>query len=112
MKNNIDFLEKCGEVTMVKNFTIVQTQNSVGAAKDATLYDLQVFNKLAMQLRTDAAMEIRSKFSDILVEIETTGQYNVQKQDPSYMIEDPIERSKHGLKSKKRNELWKLKRKR
>ena len=83
---------------MVKNFTIVQTQNSVGAVKDTTLYDLQVFNKLAMQLRTDAAMEIRSKFSDVLVEIETTGQYNVQKRDPSYMIEDPIERAKAWIK--------------
>ena len=93
-KNNIDFLEKWGEVTVVKNFTIVQTQNNAGAVNDTTLYDLQVFNKLAMQLRTDAAMEIRSKFSDVLVEVETTGQYNVQKQDPSYMIEDPIERAK------------------
>ena len=98
VKNNIDFLEKWGEVTMVKNFTIVQTQNSVGAVKDTTLYDLQVVNKLAMQLRTDAAMEIRSKFSDVLVEVETTGQYNVQKQDPSYMIEDPIERAKAWIK--------------
>ena len=98
VKNNIDFLEKWGEVTIVKNLTIVQTQNSAGAVKDTTLYDLQVFNKLAMQLRTDAAMEIRSKFSDILVEIETTGQYNVQKQDPSYMIEDPIERAKAWIK--------------
>ena len=26
VKNNIDFLEKWGEVTMVKNFTIVQTK--------------------------------------------------------------------------------------
>lgn len=94
VKNNVDFLVKWGEVTIVKNLTIVQTQNSVGAVKDTTLYDLQVFNKLAMQLRTDAAMEIRNKFSDILVEIETTGQYNVQRQDPSYMIEDPIERAK------------------
>ena len=98
VKNNIDFLEKWGEVTMVKNFTIVQTQNSVGAVKDTTLYDLQVFNKLAMQLRTDAAMEIRNKFSDVLVEVETTGQYNVQKHDPSYMIEDPIERAKAWIK--------------
>ena len=98
VKNNVDFLVKWGEVTIVKNLTIVQTQNSVGAVKDTTLYDLQVFNKLAMQLRTDAAMEIRNKFSDILVEIETTGQYNVQKQDPSYMIEDPIERAKAWIK--------------
>ena len=29
--NNIDFLEKWGEVTMGKNLLIVKTQNSVGA---------------------------------------------------------------------------------
>lgn len=98
VRNNIDFLEKWGEVTMGKNLLIVKTQNSVGAMKDTALYDLQVFNKLAMQLRTDAAMEIRNKFSDILVEVETTGQYNIQKQDPSYMIEDPIERAKAWIK--------------
>ena len=78
VRNNVNFLEKWGEVTMAKNFVIVKMQNSAGAVKDTTLYDLQVFNKLAMQLRTDAAMEIRNKFSDILVEIETTGQYNAK----------------------------------
>lgn len=78
VKNNVDFLVKWGEVTDCKNLHTVQTQNNVGAVNDTTLYDLQVFNKLAMQLRTDAAMEIRSKFSDILVEIETTGQYNAK----------------------------------
>ena len=98
VKNNVDFLVKWGEVTDCKNLHTVKTQNNVGAVNDTTLYDLQVFNKLAMQLRTDAAMEIRNKFSDILVEIETTGQYNVQKQDPSYMIEDPIERAKAWIK--------------
>ena len=78
VKNNVDFLVKWGEVTDCKNLHTVQTQNNVGAVNDTTLYDLQVFNKLAMQLRTDAAMEIRSKFSDILVQVETTGQYNVK----------------------------------
>ena len=98
VKNNVDFLIKWGEVTDCKNLQSVQMQNNSGAISDLTLYDLQVFNKLAMQLRTDAAMEIRSKFSDILVEIETTAQYNVQKHDPSYMIEDPIERAKAWIK--------------
>ena len=78
VKNNVDFLIKWGEVTDCKNLQSVQMQNNSGAISDLTLYDLQVFNKLAMQLRTDAAMEIRSKFSDILVEIETTGQYNAK----------------------------------
>ena len=98
VKNNVDFLIKWGEVTDCKNLQSVQMQNNSGAISDLTLYDLQVFNKLAMQLRTDAAMEIRNKFSDVLVEVETTGQYNVQKHDPSYMIEDPIERAKAWIK--------------
>ena len=94
VKNNVDFLVKWGEVTIVKNLTIVQTQNSAGAVKDTTLYDLQVFNKLAMQLRTDAAMEIRNKFSDILVEIETTGQYNAIKLDRKTQLQLAIINSK------------------
>ena len=99
VKNHVDFLVKWNEVQVVKNLTTWKmTYENSNLTQDVTLYDLQVFNKLAMQLRTDAAMEIRSKFSDILVEIETTGQYNAQKQDPSYMIEDPIERAKAWIK--------------
>lgn len=111
VKNNVDFLVRWGEVTVVKNLTTVKTQNNAGAMNDTTLYDLQVFNKLAMQLRTDAAMEIRSKFSDILVEIETTGKYNVQKQDPSYMIEDPIERAKAWIKEQEEKRALEAKKK-
>ena len=73
-KNHVDSLIEWGALTVVKNLITVQTQNNAGAVNDTIFYDLEVFNKLAMQLRTDAAMEIRSKFSDILVEIETTGQ--------------------------------------
>lgn len=40
------------------------------------------------------AVRVRKAFNDVIVKVETTGQYNVQKQDPSYMIEDPIERAK------------------
>ena len=99
VKNHVDFLVKWNEVQVVKNLTTWKmTYENSNLTQDVTLYDLQVFNKLAMQLRTDAAMEIRSKFSDILVEVETTGRYNVQKQDPSYMIEDPIERAKAWIK--------------
>ena len=98
VRNNVNFLIKWGELTVAKNLATVKMSSGSGAVNDTTLYDLQLFNKLAMQLRTDAAMEIRSKFSDVLVEIETTGQYNVQKRDPSYMIEDPIERAKAWIK--------------
>ena len=94
VKNNVDFLIKWGEVTDCKNLQSVQMQNNSGAISDLTLYDLQVFNKLAMQLRTDAAMEIRSRFSDILVEIETTGQYNAIQLDRKTQLQLAIINSK------------------
>lgn len=79
VKNHVDFLVKWNEVQVVKNLTTWKmTYENSNLTQNVTLYDLQVFNKLAMQLRTDAAMEIRSKFSDILIEIETTGQYNAK----------------------------------
>lgn len=87
VRNNVNFLIKWSEVTVAKNLATVQISSSSGAVNDTTLYDLQVFNKLAMQLRTDAAMEIRSKFSDILVQVETTGQYNTQPAVPHTYLE-------------------------
>lgn len=79
VKNHVDFLVKWNEVQVVKNLTTWKmTYENSNLTQDVTLYDLHVFNKLAMQLRTDAAMEIRSKFSDILVQVETTGQYNAK----------------------------------
>ena len=87
VNQNVEFLKKWKEITMAKNFAIVKLKNSVGAVKETQIYDLTVFNKLAMQLRTDAAMEIRSKFSDILVEVETTGSYNTQPAVPQTYLE-------------------------
>lgn len=69
-------------------------QHETGS-KITKLYNLNVLNHLAMvELDNEKLNAIANKFSDILSEVETTGQYNVQKQDPSYMIEDPIERAK------------------
>ena len=93
-KNHIDSLIEWGALTVVKNLTTVQTQNNAGAVNDTTLYDLEVFNKLAMDLRTPAARMVKDKFNDILVKVETTGSYNVQEQQtPSYIIEDKIRRA-------------------
>ena len=94
VRRRIDSLTEWGELTVAQNWNTVQTQNNTGAVNDTILYDLHAFNKLAMDLRTPTAREIKSKFSDVIVQVETTGQYNVQKQEPSYMIEDPIERAK------------------
>ena len=59
------------------------------------IYNLNVLNHLAMvELDNEKLNSIANKFSDILSEVETTGSYNVLRQAPSYMIEDPIERAK------------------
>ena len=57
-KNHIDSLIEWGALTVVKNLTTVQTQNNAGAVNDTTLYDLEVFNKLAMDLRTPACVAV------------------------------------------------------
>ena len=82
--------------TDIMLITLVDESNTPHATK---IYNLNVLNHLAMvELDNEKLNTIANKFSDILSEIETTGQYNVQKQDPSYMIEDPIERAKAWIK--------------
>ena len=50
VKNNVDFLVKWGEVTIVKNLTIVQTQNIVGAVKS---YPIEAFKTVYPELITE-----------------------------------------------------------
>ena len=87
VRRRIESLAEWGELTVTQNCVTVQMQNNSGAISDVTLYDLHAFNKLAMDLRTPAAREIKSKFSDILVEIETTGQYNTKPVVPQTYLE-------------------------
>lgn len=68
VRRRIESLTEWGELTVTQNCVTVQMQNNSGAISDLTLYDLHAFNKLAMDLRTPAAREIKSKFSDVLVE--------------------------------------------
>ena len=71
-------------------------------SKVTKLYNLNVLNQLAMiEYENEKLNTISNKFSDILCEVETTGSYNIQKQSPSYMIEDPIERAEAWIKEQK-----------
>lgn len=56
---------------------------------ESGLYSLIMSSK-----KPEAKMFKRWVTSEVLPSIRKTGQYNVQKHDPSYMIEDPIERAK------------------
>lgn len=60
---------------------------------ESGLYDLVFASK-----RPEAKAFKRWVTSEVLPSIRKTGSYNVQKQDPSYMIEDPIERAKAWIK--------------
>lgn len=86
VRRNIEFLQKWKEITVWQNCHTVKMQNNTGATNETQLYDLHVFNKLAMQLKTDAAMEIRAKFSDILVKVETTGSYDLQLDEHDLLL--------------------------
>ena len=46
--NHVDVLLKHGFITVAKNLATVQMANSVGAVNRTTLYDLKVFNYLAI----------------------------------------------------------------
>ena len=92
--NRIETLVSTGDLS-VQNFEQTNLPDSRGSLHETTIYDLTVLNKLAMtMIDNPIAVNVRKAFNDVIVQVETTGQYNVQRQDPSYMIEDPIERAK------------------
>lgn len=98
IRNRINTLENIGDLSG-KNFSLIKIPDSNGRPHETTIYDLTTFNKLVMtMIDNPVAVEARKAFDDVIVKVETTGQYNVQKQDPSYMIEDPIERAKAWIK--------------
>lgn len=69
--NHVEALVNRGVLTVEKNFATVPISNSAGAVNETTLYDLRVFNYLAMRLDTDKAWEKKARFNDVLVSAET-----------------------------------------
>lgn len=63
--------------------------NGMKFINESGLYSLIMSSK-----KPEAKAFKRWVTSEVLPSIRKTGQYNIQKQDPSYMIEDPIERAK------------------
>ena len=98
IRNRVNTLENIGDLSG-KNFSLTKLPDSRGSLHETTIYDLTTFNKLVMtMIDNPVAVEARKAFNDVIVQVETTGQYNIQKQEPSYMIEDPIERAKAWIK--------------
>ncbi len=67
--------------------------NGMKFINESGLYSLIMSSK-----KPEAKVFKRWVTSEVLPSIRKTGSYNVQKQDPSYMIEDPIERAKAWIK--------------
>lgn len=71
------------------NNSIKINNNGMKFINESGLYTL-----IARSNKQEARKFQRWVTSEVLPSIRKTGSYNVQKQDPSYMIEDPIERAK------------------
>lgn len=67
--------------------------NGMKFINESGLYSLIMSSK-----KPEAKVFKRWVTSEVLPSIRKTGSYNVQKQDPSYMIKDPIERAKAWIK--------------
>ena len=94
IRNRINTLENIGDLSG-KNFSLIKIPDSNGRQHETTIYDLTAFNKLVMtMIDNPVAVNARAAFNDVIVQVETTGSYNIQKLTPSYEIEDPIKRAK------------------
>ena len=72
----LEKLEKARRIASVSDMTQTPVQDSCGVPHETTLYNLNVLNQLAMVcIDNEKLNEVSCKFSDILSEVETTGQY-------------------------------------
>lgn len=76
--NRIEILKNTGDLS-VQNFEQIKIPDSSGRTHETTVYDLTVLNKLAMtMIDNPIAVNVRKAFNDIIVQVETTGQYNAK----------------------------------
>ena len=77
LRNRLIELEECERISRGQDFNHVDIPTETGAVK-TTIYNLNVLNQLAMvEMKNKVLNDTAKKFSDILSEVETTGQYGV-----------------------------------
>lgn len=85
--NRIEALTNTGDLS-VQNFEQIKIPDSNGRSHETTVYDLTVLNKLAMtMIDNPIAVNVRKAFNDVIVQVETTGQYNVRPVVPQTYLE-------------------------
>ena len=87
IKNRIEALVNVGDLSC-QNFDKTNLPDSRGSLHETTIYDLTVLNKLAMtMIDNPIAVNVRKAFNDVIVQVETTGQYNTQPVVPQTYLE-------------------------
>ena len=87
IRNRVNTLENIGDLSG-KNFSLTKLPDSRGSLHETTIYDLTTFNKLVMtMIDNPVAVEARKAFNDVIVQVETTGQYNTQPVVPQTYLE-------------------------
>ena len=85
--NRIETLVNVGDLS-VQNFEQTNLPDSRGSLHETTIYDLTVLNKLAMtMIDNPIAVNVRKAFNDVIVQVETTGQYNTKPVVPQTYLE-------------------------
>lgn len=75
----IELLVESGDIQSGTNLSLIKIPDSNGRPHETTIYDLTVLNKLAMtMIDNPIAVNVRKAFNDVIVQVETTGQYNVK----------------------------------
>ena len=83
----LEKLEKARRIATVSDMIQWQMPHEQGGSTPTTLYNLNVLNQLAMVcIDNEKLNEVSCKFSDILSEVETTGSYSVNQQQPQSVM--------------------------
>lgn len=75
----VELLIESGDIQSGTNLSLIKIPDSNGRSHETTVYDLTVLNKLAMtMIDNPIAVNVRKAFNDVIVQVETTGQYNAK----------------------------------
>ena len=87
IKRRVETLENTGDLSHA-NLRVIKLPDSNGRPHETPIYDLTVLNKLAMtMIDNPIAVNVRKAFNDVIVKVETTGQYSVQPTVPQTYLE-------------------------
>lgn len=95
MYRKLKILKEKGRICISSDLDKCKMPTNNGGSKEATIYNLNVLNQLAMVcIESDVLNETAKKFSDILSEVETTGSYGVKLSTDQQLLLKAFEATK------------------